>query len=192
MKKRAVIVHGWGADHTSNWFPWLAGELRQHHWEVQVPDFPHTQNPVLDEWLKHFENVAAGLVPADRKQPRGLQLLIGHSLGVPFILRYLESIDTDKKVDAAYLVAGFDQDLGIPEIYNFVDKPFNWRRIKNNCRKFVVINSDNDPYVPFKIGKTLAENLGVTLTVEPNGDHLNAPGGSLTYPRLPDLIIRLQ
>lgn len=178
--KRAIIVHGWGADSTSNWFPWLANELKKNGFEVLVPNFPNTQNPVLSEWLEHFSSL----------DPKGLEstVLIGHSLGTPFIMRLLEK--SGKKVKSCFLVSGFHKPLGFPEIENFVDKPFNFQKIMKGAGKIVLINSDNDPYIPFSVAKDLAKNLGIELLIEPNGEHINAPGGFLAYPRLLKLILQ--
>jgi predicted alpha/beta hydrolase family esterase len=187
----ASIIHGWGADSTSNWFPWLAQELQAQEWEVAVPDFPNSQNPVLEEWLEYYDTQVSRKILRTAQDEgvnsgRIARSLIGHSLGVPFILRLLEQ--TNDIYDTAYLVAGFERPLGIPEIEHFVDKPFQWDRIRKQCKKFMVINSDNDPYISLDIGEELAKKLKITLIIEPNGDHLSAPGGVLAYPRLLEMI----
>ena len=210
--KSAVIIHGWEADSTSNWFPWLAHELRKKEYNVIVPDFPNSQNPDLSEWLDYFNNVAAGLVPAEYKgRPQGSRLqnsiLIGHSLGVPFILRLLEKYASENlehmsggemikpvynnPVKAAFLVSSFDRSLGIPELENFIDKPFDWKKIKNACEKFYIFQGENDPYIPLWIAEEMAKKLDAELIVEPNGDHLNAPAGFLEYPKLLEKILSL-
>lgn len=177
--KNAIIIHGWGANSQENWFPWLAEELRKKDFNVAVPDFPNSQYPILTEWLKHFKKN----VNIDKNT-----ILIGHSLGTPFILRFLEQLD-EKIIDQAFFVAGFERSLNIPEVENFVNKPFNWTRIKNYCNKFFVINSDNDPYINLSIGKDLARNLNAKLIVEHNGDHLSNPLGNFSYPKLLELIL---
>lgn len=177
--KNAIIIHGWGADSQSNWFPWLAKELSKHGFSVQVPNFPNTNFPKLPEWLKFFkENVT---INKDT-------ILISHSLGVPFILRLLEKLPKSQKIKAAFLVSGFERPLGFTETKNFVDKPFNWTKIRESCEKFVIIHSDNDPYVPLSIGKDLAKSLGVEPIIEHAAGHINAPGGYLSYPKLLSLI----
>ncbi len=214
--KNAFIFHGWGADSTSNWFPWLASELTKKDFKVAVPDFPNTMNPRLEEWMEYSENVVARPWRAEKevlsfKQPKGLPLqdsiLIGHSLGTPFILRLLERYATDhlehmsggeqihpvynNRVKAAFLVSAFDRSLGIPEIDNFTELPFDWRKIKNACEKFYIFQSDNDPYIPLWIAEEMAKKLNAELIVEKNGDHLNAPGGFLEYPKLLKKILSL-
>lgn len=181
--KNAVIVHGWGATSKSNWFPWLAEELKKVGFKVTVPDFPNTEHPILSEWLHHFRQ----MVSVDENT-----ILIGHSLGVPFILRFLEQCPKEKNIKAAFLVAGFDHSLGIAEIDNFVDKSFDWKKIKSSSKLFFVINSDNDPYIPLPIGENLAKKLNTNLIVEHNAGHINDPSGFLSYPHLPQLILSLE
>ena len=180
--KDAIIVHGWGADSQSNWFSWLAQELKKRGFSVQVPNFPNTNSPKLTEWLKFFEENIT--INKDT-------ILIGHSLGVPFILRFLEKLPEGQKIKAAFFVSGFERPLDCKEIENFVDKPFDWKKIRKGCEKFVVIHSDNDPYVPLQIGKDLAKSLNAELVIEHAADHLNAPGGYLSYPKLLNLVLKI-
>lgn len=210
--KRAYIFHGWEATNESNWFPWLAQELRKKEFEVTAPNFPNTANPQLDEWLDFIGSRAPLARPENISLPRqakGLQLqnsiLIGHSLGTPFILRLLEKFASENlehmsggemikpvytdRVKAAFLVSAFDRSLGFPEIDNFVEKPFNWQKIKNACEKFYIFQGENDPYIPLWIAEEMAKKLDAELIVEPNGDHLNAPAGFLEYPRLLEKIL---
>lgn len=181
--KKAIIIHGWGATSKSNWFPWLAEKLEEQGFTVSSPDFPNSDYPILSEWLDFFKNNLS----VDSNT-----ILVGHSLGVPFILRILERLPKGKKIKAALLVAGFERSLGIPEIENFVDKPFGWKKIKSSCNRFFLINSDNDPYIPLSFGKDLANSLRIKLIVEHNGDHLSAPFGAFSYPRLLKLILSQQ
>ncbi|MBI4130739.1 serine hydrolase family protein [Candidatus Roizmanbacteria bacterium] len=183
--KQAFIIHGWGANSESNWFPWLKRELEKNEWKVTVPNMPNTENPKMEEWIKYFEAVVARRGQRLKAgQGPATTILIGHSLGAPFILRYLEK----NKASRVYLVAGFHKPLGFPATENFVNKPFDWEVIKSHCKKFIVINSDNDPYIPREIGKELAKKLGVQEIIEHGGSHLNAPGGFLEYPVLLNLI----
>lgn len=208
--KRAYIFHGWEATSESNWFPWLASELRKKDFEVTAPNFPNSMNPVLSEWLEYFD-VAARSNRAEIGRHRMSQLqnsiLIGHSLGAPYILRLLEKFATENlehmsggesikpvytnRIKAAFLVSAFDRSLGFPEIDNFVEKPYNYQKIKNACEKFYIFQGENDPYIPLWIAEEMAKKLDAELIIEPNGDHLNAPAGFLEYPKLLDFIIKV-
>jgi predicted alpha/beta hydrolase family esterase len=103
MNKRAIIIHGKNdleefltyKDSSSNahWIPWLQNELSRKGILTQTPEMPKPYEPAYEEWLKVFsqyyidENV----------------ILIGHSCGAGFLVRYLSENNT--KVDKVYLVA---------------------------------------------------------------------------------------
>lgn len=55
----------------------------------------------------------------------------------------------------------------------------------------VVINSDNDPYVPLAHGETLRDELGAKLIVIPKGGHLNTGNGHFEFPVVLEEILKL-
>ena len=173
---KAIIFHGWGASSKDNWFPWLKSELEKKGHEVYCPDLPNTQSPIQKEWL----NVALNLTEYDENT-----ILIGHSLGTVLIMRILEKIN--KKIKAAFLVSSFDEDLGIPEINNFFDQPFDYEKIKSN--KLYMLSSDNDPYIPLPIAERLSKNLNCKLTVFKAMEHLSQGTDNFKFPELRDLIL---
>ncbi len=162
-----IIVHGLGANSRDNWFPWLKGELERLGCSVIVPDFPRSNTPKLEEWLSEFHK--------QNKQIDENTILIGHSLGCSFIFNALELRSAPLK--AVFLVAGF---VGLlknaemtPLISEFSDKDFDWERIRGNCKKFYVINSDNDPYVPLENAYQLALNLATEVKVVKGAGHFS-------------------
>lgn len=64
--------------------------------------------PKLVKWLSKLQEVIG--------KPNRDLYLIGHSLGVITILRYLESLTGDEKIGGAVFVAGFTNDLGYQEL----------------------------------------------------------------------------
>ncbi len=116
--------------------------------------------------------------------------MIGHSLGCPFILNVLQ--DTNTKIKAIYLVAGFHTllDHPIDEINKtFVEKGFDWDKIKTNCEKIVMFNGDDDPYIKQEISDKLAKNLDAEYEVIKDGGHLNATAG---YTKLDILLEKIE
>lgn len=170
---KAVIFHGWGSTSQDNWFPWLKNELEKRGYEVECPDFPNTQDPIQEEWLK-----AALELDFDENT-----IFIGHSLGAVLIMRLLEK----KKVKAAFLVSSFDVDLGIPEIKNFFEQPFDYEKIKLN--KLFMLSSDNDPYIQLLISEKMAKKLDCKLKVFKDKEHLSNGTGNLSFPELRDMIL---
>ena len=149
--KRAIIVHCWEGVPDYCWYPWLKKELEIKGFEVQVPAMPETELPKQLLWVpKLYELVG---------KPDKDLVLIGHSIGCITILRYLEKLTEDQVINGAALVAGFTDSLGFAEINNFFETPIDFEAIKLHCSKFIVINSDNDPFVPLKQAEVLKDKL---------------------------------
>ncbi|MBI2652976.1 serine hydrolase family protein, partial [Candidatus Woesearchaeota archaeon] len=158
--------------------------LETQGYEVIVPKFPTPLDQSLESWLRVFSQY--------ENKINEETVLIGHSLGAAFILDYLE--ETNKKVKAAFLVAGYHKliENEFKELNRtFVDKKFDWNVIKNNCKNFFVVASDNDPYIKLEINKEMAEILDAELKIIHNGGHLNKKSGFTSFPMLLDLILAL-
>lgn len=168
-KKRVYIIHGWEGTPESNWFQWLKKQLESRGFEVIVPAMPNTNYPVFSEWLAHLKKIV-GKADLDT-------YLVGHSLGVIAILKYLESLLPEQKIGGVVMVAGFSESLSIAETESFFAMPLNYEKVKNSAEKFIAINSDDDPYVPLKKGEILRDKLGAKLIVVPKGSHLNEGAG---------------
>ena len=102
---RVLIFHGWGASSRDNWFPWLKKELESEGHDVLVPDMPNSRTPNLSEWMAKVDEIGI-----DEET-----VCIGHSLGTILLLRVMEK----KKLKKSFLIASFDNDLGIQEIKSF-------------------------------------------------------------------------
>ncbi len=181
---RCFLFHCWGGNGRSCWSGWLHDELRVSGFDVLSPDFPETDDPKLEAWLA----TARSLVP--RFEPKDEWVLVSHSLGGPTILRLLESFAPGEKAKAVVLVAGFAKDLGIPQIRNFVEKGFDWDKIREGAERFILVCSDNDPFIPLEEGKRMAKLLGprCELIVEHGAGHINEGAGFTSYPRLLSII----
>lgn len=183
MNNNVFIFHGTGGSPEENWFPWMKQELEKSGCKVFIPKFPTPEGQNLISWIEVFENY--------KKYLNKNTIFIGHSIGCAFILDILEKIDT--KISACYLVAGFLGLLGIEvDKYNktISDKDFNWEKIKNNCDKFVIFHSENDPYVPVEKTEELKEKLGGELIMIENAGHFNAKAGYLKFEKLKDKILK--
>lgn len=165
------IIHGTYGYPEENWFPWLKVELEKLGCRVFVPKFPTPENQTLKSWLDVFNDY--------RKHLDENSVVVGHSLGPAFLLNVLEKLNNPIK--AAFFVAGFVGLLGNNGIDRlngpFVDKKFNWERIRQNCPRFFVFHSDNYPYVPLEKAKELARNLGVDIILVKNAGHFNTKAG---------------
>lgn len=179
MNTNAFIFHGTEGYPEENWFPWLKEKLKTKDLKVIIPQFPSP--PIvaakINEWfdvLKKYES--------DINENT---ILIGHSLGGIFTLRILEKLN--HPVKAVFLIG---TPIGIKPILNyerdnsFSGFDFNWNKIKNQSKKFIIFQSDNDPYVSLGNGQELAKHLGVDLDFIPNAGHFNAKAGYLKFDEL--------
>lgn len=173
------IIHGVGGNPQENWFPWLKHELETLGYNVIVPQFPTPEDQTLDNWLKVLGQYRAHITPDT--------IMIGHSLGATFILQALQHYH----IQSAYLVAGFASWLNNAFDENnksFLQANFDWALIREHCKNFTILQSDNDPYVPFSKAEELAKQLHTTITVLHDAGHISASYGYTQFPELLKLI----
>lgn len=181
--KKAIIIHGTEGHPKENWFPWLKKELEKAGYKVSVPQFPSP--PVVPAKIAEWFEVLKDF-PIDKNT-----ILIGHSLGSVFTLRILEKLK--EPVPAAFLVGA---PIGVKPILNydrdvsFSGFDFGWDAIKKNAKRFVVFQSDDDPYVSLGNGKELSKHLGIKLYFIPNSGHFNERAGYTKFPQLLQEILK--
>jgi uncharacterized protein len=173
--KRAVIVHCWSGYPEYAWYPWAKAELKKRGYRVSVPQMPDPDTPKLDKWLPRLERAIG--------EPDKQLLLIGHSIGTVTIMRYLESLPSDHQAGKVILVAAFTDQIGYQELENFFDTRLNYTAIKaKSAGGFVVIQSDDDPYVSEQYGKRLVAELGAKLIVKHRAGHMSGEDNCLELP----------
>lgn len=183
MGRNVFIFHGTEGYPEENWFPWLKHELEQIGDRVFIPQFPSP--PIVPseiaKWFTVFEDYV--------QYVDGNTILVGHSLGGVFTLRVLEQL-----VHPVYAVFLVGTPVGVPPILNYErDRSFSgfdfaWEKIRAKAKKFVVFQSDDDPYVGLENGKLLAKQLGVELSFVPNAGHFNTKAGYTQFPALRDAL----
>ena len=173
--KKVFIIHGFEDSPNGGWRPWLMGELEKQEIYACALSMPTPENPVCAEWVdeisRHIERNTDDEI-----------YLVGHSLGAPAILRYLESVQA-KKISGAVLVSGPSEKNNNRKIDSFLNKNFDFVGIKSNCKKFAIIHGDNDPNVPLENAKFLSQELNGELVIVKNGGHLNGSAGWMKLPQ---------
>lgn len=153
--KRAVILHGTNADHSSNWFPWLKRQLEELGVEVWVPDLPSADRPSVARYNAFLLNQGWDFQD---------NLVIGHSSGSVAILGLLQALPKDTKIGTAVLVGSFTKRLSESPSWEMLqelfEKPFDFEAIKQKAGHFVFVHSDDDPYCPIAQAKELHAKLG--------------------------------
>jgi len=94
-----IIIHGCPPNEQTvtpkgnRWMNWLERKLKEKGFNAVAPDFPTSWNPKYVEWKKVFKQY-----PVTKNT-----LLVGHSCGAAFLVRWL--LETQKKVKKLILVA---------------------------------------------------------------------------------------
>ncbi|MBI5332419.1 MAG: serine hydrolase family protein [Candidatus Aenigmarchaeota archaeon] len=167
--ERAVLVHGYCGTPKGGWFPWMKKELEKKRFSVYTPAMPTPSKPKMKKWIGKLREVVG--------TPDENLYMIGHSLGCIAVLRYIESID--KVIGGAVLVAGFGQKLEekYKDLDNFFEAQIDWKKINKNCKKFIIIHSDDDYAVPVSNAHILNKHLNSELVIKHGMEHFSGDTG---------------
>ena len=72
-------------------------------------------------------------------------------------------------------------------MFYFFIKPFDFAKIKSHCKKFILIHSDNDPYVKPYHAKYFANKLEIGSILMGGKKHFNLEAGE-DFKRFPQLL----
>jgi predicted alpha/beta hydrolase family esterase len=175
--KQAIIIHGTGGTPESFWTPWLKQQLTSIGYKVHTPQMPDTDNPRLDTWLPFLQENYT--LTEDT-------LLIGHSAGCPIILSWLEN--SLQPINKAILVSGF-----VTQINDFVapviQDEYDYPKIKNQAKQFVLINSTRDPWSCNKHESDIMfEKLGGIQILVDGDSHFGSDAFNDPCPHLPIIL----
>lgn len=186
---RIIIVHGWGAYPQKDWHPWLIKTLEENGYEVVAPKMPDSLHPQIDRWVPYLSEIVG--------QSQENDIFIGHSIGCQTILRYLETLPENQKVNKVILVAPWvlltedsfedeeDQEIAKPWLETSID----FEKVKQKANKFIAIFSDNDPYVGLDDNRKIFEQkLGAEIRIEHNQGHFSSEDGVTELPELLSII----
>lgn len=180
--KNALILHGAGNNSQGNWFPWLKKELEAKGFKVFSPDLPNSIHPKTEEWLEAVKNWKL-----DEES-----IIIGHSSGGTLILRILENLPETTRINKAILVAAPLDKGSIPKFWllkeDITEAAFDWLKIKNKAKEFVLIYSDNDPYdCGVRHGEVLHKIVGGKFIIKTGEGHFNLEVGE-KYKQFPEIL----
>lgn len=184
MNNKALIIHGYGGNSQGNWFPWLKSELEKLSWNVSAPQLPNTNEPKLAEQLSTLTSVWNPEESWD-----GKRVLIGHSLGGSLLLYFLEQEWKDP-VDLSILVGSTSHKAHLSELESYFANAHNFEKIKKNCKKFILIFSDNDPYISADTGPFYQHQFdpNAELFMIHNAGHFMKKDGYEEFPLILNLI----
>lgn len=141
--RNAIILHGGPSKEeyydlnapsmsNSHWIPWLQGQLLKHNIPAATPEVPNSFDRIWAIWNKEVERFDIG--------PE--TILVGHSTGAGFIIKYL-SIHKDLSVNKVVLVAPW-LDPYKEHTRNFFDDFEIDPNFVNRTKETFVLYSDND------------------------------------------------
>lgn len=187
--KRIYIIHGWSGSSTSDWMPWLRDALEKEGLSVSVPDMPDPDNPKMERWVDFLTALAAN---ADTDT-----YFVGHSMGCQAIVRYLSALPENVRIGGAIFVAPVhktiknmsesESDIAGP----WLNTPILWDKIRLHSNSFVVVYSDNDPYIPSEDAELFGKNLGARLVLDPNRGHFSDDDDVTQLPVVLEELVKL-
>lgn len=179
--KNALILHATADSLNDNWYPWLKEELIKKGYKVWVPNLPDADKPNIEKYNNFI---------FPKWEFNKDSILIGHSSGAVAILGILENLPEGVVVERAILVAGFkdNEDLKWESLDKLFLKPFDWEKIRKQCKEFFILHSDNDPYVTLSHAQHLAEKLKGKLIIYKNQKHFSVTTMGEVYRRFPQIL----
>lgn len=149
------------------------GELEKHGIYACALSMPSPDDPRREEWI---EEIARHV----ERNKNDEIYLVGHSLGAPAVLCYLEMVE--RPIRGAVLVSGPAEKTDNEKVNRFFETPFDYENIRRKSAAFAVIHGDEDPIVPLSDANTLRDNLKAELFVVKGGKHLNGSSGCFVLP----------
>lgn len=137
----AIIIHGMpeketyynldkDSDSNAHWLPWIQKRLLVNNIFTQTPEMPEPYLPNYEAWKKEFE----------RFDINENTILVGHSCGAGFLIRYLS--ENNIKVNKVALVAPW-LNVNREEDFNFFDFEID-KNIINKTKDLKIFFSTDD------------------------------------------------
>lgn len=179
--KNVLILHGTDGHSQENWFPWIKRELERESYKVWVPNLPRSEKPNI---LRYNDFI----FPKWKFDSNSI--IVGHSSGAVAALGLLQELPDNIVINKAFLVAGFIGNLDWDALDELAQFTLDWQKIKTKAKKFVLIHSDDDPYVPLEHGKKLKKYLNGELIIVPGQKHFSVNTDS-KYTQFPELLEKI-
>ena len=183
--RNAIILHGllskteyyaekYPSASNSHWLPWLQKHLMINDIKADTPEIPNVYEPVYETFVSEVERFD---ISPDT-------MLIGHSMGAGFWVRYL-SEHPELHVDKVVLVAPW---LNLEHEYDidFFDFKID-QSIIERVNEFIIFNSDNDMLPVQQTVEFIKEKVPAT-TVRVFHEYGHFTSGSMKTDAFPELL----
>ena len=181
--KKVYIIHGWAGSPNELVLTWIGQELTKKGYEVILPSMPHSEEPIIAEWVSYLENIV-GIPDED-------SYFVGHSIGCQTIMRYFETLPIGSKVGGALFIAGWFNLAGLEDEGEdmvaigkpWIETPIDFEKVKSVCPKMAVIISSNEPYGYVEENKkTFIEKLDAEVIILEDRGHFTESDGITELP----------
>lgn len=177
MRKKTLLLHGWGGSDDPHWQAWLAGEIAKDYGTVSFPLLDNPHFPTKNRWMKQVKTLLAQFEP---------DVVICHSLGCILWFHLCEEGEIDP-VQRLLLVAPPRLDLELDTIKSFfpvVAPEFLF------ADEVLLVTSDNDPYMTQDEASALQDVLDVEMKVLECAGHINADSGYGQWPWVKEWVVK--
>lgn len=190
MEKRVFIVHGWGGSPDEPIHKWLKKELEKNKdIKVVCPVMPDSEYPEIDPWVKCLSKHVG---KCDENT-----FFFGHSIGCQTIMRYLQTLNDNQKSGGAIFLSGWFNLDNLESQEKMIAKPWietsiDFKKIRNVCKKFEVIISDDEPYgYVNENSNKFKKELNANVTIESNKGHFTEEYGVTQIPEVLNKLLKL-
>jgi len=166
IKKRVLILHGWGGSSFPHWQAHLEKDLLNNGaYEVHFPSLPNKDNPNLNEWIMALDFEINTFRP---------EIIICHSLANILWFHYVNIGKMKYNLDKLMLVSPVSINCKIEELKSFF--PYE---LPNDLKSDISImaSSDNDPYINIDELYEISNKLAIGLKILENAGHINTDSG---------------
>lgn len=182
--KTIFLVHGYNG--IPPIFKWLKEELEKREYQVIMPEFPSKEEISFRSWVEVLDSYK------DKFDTN--TIVIAHSIGNSFALRYLEINDIHVKLFVG--LAGFCKKFkmnGRESLNNAIEEFCNTNEILNSREKtdkIYAIYSNTDHIVPIDILEDFSEQLSAESILLENVGHMGSKSGIKQLPEVLRIIER--
>lgn len=184
---KAIIIHGYNdqsefldasrpAASNDHWIPWIQRQLLLKGIEAQTPEMPGFYQPHYEAWKNMIE----------RFEPDESTILIGHSCGGGFLVRWLS--ENDVHVGPVALVAPWldpEKEL-VPDFFDFTIDP---KLSSKSCGVHILYSTDDFPEIITSINilKSKLKNISWQEFTD-KGHFVLSSMGTQQFPELLDIL----
>lgn len=184
ITKKVYIVPDYQATSNNHWYPWLSRQIKDAGFEAKRIMLANPFQPDLEEWQ---HNLKLQIPPLDEHS-----FIVAHGLGGLSALKFLEDHynRTQLKIGGLMLVAAFDTPLvAWSELNKMVQAvKLDMNNLSQAAKRFVMLLSSNDPYVPAPISLRLGHSLNAQIFEIKNAGHFNKLDGYADFSKLLELL----